>query len=342
MTPWDIDNDVGIDILKDNTISEYNDLRNGGGADFYGHFAKELPPESEIVYRMRRGADDLGYPERKTDDVPKFKNPYTSDNSDSAKNPSMGSGYPEPSSKTNSGSGYPGDYQSGSRYPTEAANPDSSKRPSYSGSGYPEPRPQSGSPSGYPGYGSGYPGEPRNQGQGYPSNSGTSGSNRGYQSGPGYPEETVRKTGASTVNAGYPGSSDSGNTGSSGGYPSYPSSGNSRNPNSGNPNSGNSYSGNPNSGYNPHSGQPNYPNSGNQYQNPYYNQGQNPYGNQYNNPNQAARYPQNNQGQGYAQGGYDNGPVTKKPSYVDQIQDYAKDLLKKVVLQKVIDSVSRG
>ncbi|XP_043471908.1 probable serine/threonine-protein kinase clkA isoform X1 [Leptopilina heterotoma] len=392
MTSWEVDNDLGVDILKDNTIGEYNDLRNGGFADFYGHFVKKNLPEEETNFlfstRRRRDVDDSarrpssGYPEE-----PKTGSSYPSEYGSASKGLDSGSsrasmGYPSGAGYSNPNAGqrtssYPSYPSSGYLEETikktgastlNAGNPDSgSSRASMgypSGAGYSNPNAGQRTSS-YPSYpSSGHLSEETikktgastlNAGNpdsgssrasmGYPSGAGYSNPNAGQRTSsyPGYPssgypsEETVRRTGASTVNAGYP---DSGQR-----NPGYPSSGNT---NPGYPNSGN-----------PYSGYSNNPNQGrNQYQNPYYNQGQGQYNgqpysnnypnqyqnpNQYNNPNQygnpnQGRYPQNYPSQSYP----GNAPVTPKTSIGDRIQEYATNLLKKVVIQKVIDSVTKN
>ncbi|XP_043471909.1 probable serine/threonine-protein kinase clkA isoform X2 [Leptopilina heterotoma] len=337
MTSWEVDNDLGVDILKDNTIGEYNDLRNGGFADFYGHFVKKNLPEEETNFlfstRRRRDVDDSarrpssGYPEE-----PKTGSSYPSEYGSASKGLDSGS--------SRASMGYP----SGAGYSNPNAGQRTSSYPSYPSSGHlsEETIKKTGASTlnaGNPDSGS------SRASMGYPSGAGYSNPNAGQRTSsyPGYPssgypsEETVRRTGASTVNAGYP---DSGQR-----NPGYPSSGNT---NPGYPNSGN-----------PYSGYSNNPNQGrNQYQNPYYNQGQGQYNgqpysnnypnqyqnpNQYNNPNQygnpnQGRYPQNYPSQSYP----GNAPVTPKTSIGDRIQEYATNLLKKVVIQKVIDSVTKN
>ncbi|KYN09594.1 hypothetical protein ALC57_18286 [Trachymyrmex cornetzi] len=245
--------------------------------------------------------------------------------------PNSGSGYPSSGSSgypTGGSSGYP--TGGSSSYPTSGSSgypsSGSSGYPSSGSSGYPSSRSNgspshsnsglSGSPSsqfGYPSSGSsGYPSSgssnyPSRDSSGYPTGSAYPSRNSGSS---GYPdnsrnfnsEETVRRTGASAVNAGYPSNLRTS---------IYPE-------------------GNP-----PYRG--NYPtqNAGYPYNNqrsPYPNQG---YSNGYpQNYPQAGYYPEGHyQGQNYM-------TTTNRPGIRDQLTNFARNMAEKVLTQTILDRIT--
>ncbi|XP_018310602.1 protein SPT2 homolog isoform X2 [Mycetomoellerius zeteki] len=259
----------------------------------------------------------------------------TSKNSDDQSYPARSSGYP-------SSSGYPGSssYPSSSGYPGSSSYPSSSGYPgssSYPNSGSSRASDSSNQPrSGYPNSGSGYPssGSPShsysNSGlSGYPSSGSSNYPSRdssGYPTGSAYPsknsgssgypdnsrnfygEETVRRTGASAVNAGYPSNPRTsvypeGNPSYGGNYPAQ---------NTGYPHN-NQHSPHSNQGYS--NGYPqNYPQGG------YY--------------PQAGYYPEGRyQGQNYM-------TTTKRPGIRDQLTNFARNMAEKVLTQTILDRVT--
>ncbi|XP_018310605.1 collagen alpha-1(IV) chain isoform X5 [Mycetomoellerius zeteki] len=269
----------------------------------------------------------------------------TSKNSDDQSYPARSSGYP-------SSSGYPGSssYPSSSGYPGSSSYPSSSGYPgssSYPNSGSSRASDSSNQPrSGYPNSGSGYPssGSPShsysNSGlSGYPSSGSSNYPSRdssGYPTGSAYPsknsgssgypdnsrnfygEETVRRTGASAVNAGYPSNPRTsvypeGNPSYGGNYPAQ---------NTGYPHN-NQHSPHSNQGYS--NGYPqNYPQGG-------YPQGGYPQGGYY---PQAGYYPEGRyQGQNYM-------TTTKRPGIRDQLTNFARNMAEKVLTQTILDRVT--
>ncbi|XP_018376263.1 PREDICTED: uncharacterized transmembrane protein DDB_G0289901-like isoform X2 [Trachymyrmex cornetzi] len=290
------------------------------------HGSSDTPKNSDDQSYPARSS---GYPSSSGYPGSSYPNSGSLRTSDSSNQPR--SGYPSSQSSgyPNSGSGYPSSGSSGyptggssgyptggsSSYPTSGSSgypsSGSSGYPSSGSSGYPSSR-SNGSPShsnsglsGYPSSGSsnypsrdssGYP-----TGSAYPSrNSGSSGypdNSRNFNS-----EETVRRTGASAVNAGYPSNLRTS---------IYPE-------------------GNP-----PYRG--NYPtqNAGYPYNNqrsPYPNQG---YSNGYpQNYPQAGYYPEGHyQGQNYM-------TTTNRPGIRDQLTNFARNMAEKVLTQTILDRIT--
>ncbi|XP_018339980.1 PREDICTED: protein rtoA-like isoform X3 [Trachymyrmex septentrionalis] len=287
-----------------------------------------------------KNSDDQSYPARSgypsSSGYPgsSYPNSGSSRASDSSNQPQ--SGYPSSQSSgyPNSGSGYPSSGSSGypasgsSGYPASGSSgypvSGSSGYPSSGSSGYPSSR-SNGSPShssnsglsGYPSSQSGYPssgssGYPSSGSSNYPTGSAYPSRNSGSS---GYPdnsrnfngEETVRRTGASNVNAGYPS--------------------------------------NPRTSVYPEGNQPyhgNYPaqNTGYPYNNqrsPYPNQG---YSNGYSqNYPQGGYYPQ----AGYPDGRYQGQnymTTTNRPGIRDQLTNFARNMAEKVLAQTLLDRIT--
>ncbi|XP_011058120.1 PREDICTED: prisilkin-39-like isoform X2 [Acromyrmex echinatior] len=278
------------------------------------HGSSDTPKNSDDQSYLARSSgypSSSGYPGSSS-----YPNSGSSKVSDSSNQPR--SGYP------NSGSGYP---SSGSGYPSSG----SSGYPSSGSSGYPSSR-SNGSPShssnselsGYPSSQSGYPSSgssgypssgssnyPSRDSSGYPIGSANPSRNSGSS---GYPdnsrngEETIRRTGASAVNAGYPSNPRT---------PVYPE---------GNP----SYHGNypaQNTGYPYNNQRSPYPNQG--YSNGY---SQNyPQGGYY---PQAGYYPEGRyQGQNYM-------TTTNRPGIRDQLTNFARNMAEKVLTQTILDRIT--
>ncbi|XP_077266424.1 uncharacterized protein LOC143899757 isoform X2 [Temnothorax americanus] len=189
-----------------------------GSSDTSNNSDGQSYPARTLGYPSGSGyPGNSGYPSSGSSRAPDSTNQPRSGypSSDSAGySPSRSSGYPSSGSSgypSGRSSGYPSSGSSG--YPSSG----SSGYPSSGSSGYPSQSsgyPSSGS-SGYPSSGSsGYPlsgssSHPSRDGSGYPSrSSGSSGYPDNSRNSNG--EETVRRTGANAVNAGYPS------------YPSYP------------------------------------------------------------------------------------------------------------------------
>ncbi|XP_024892279.1 uncharacterized protein LOC112467742 isoform X3 [Temnothorax curvispinosus] len=280
-----------------------------GSSDTSNNSDGQSYPARSLGYPSGSGyPGNSGYPSSGSSRAPDSTNQPRSGypSSDSAGySPSRSSGYPSSGS-----SGYPSSGSSG--YPSSGSSGYSPSRssgyPSSGSSGYPS----SGS-SGYPSQSSGYPSSgssgyplsgssshPSRDGSGYPGrSSGSSGYPDNSRNSNG--EETVRRTGANAVNAGYPS------------YPSYPSYPRTSGYPEGNP----SYRGN----Y--------YPTQGTGY----------PYNNQNSNQGNSNGYPENYPQGGYYQG-QNYMTTTKRPGIRDQLTNFARNVAEKVLTQTILDRVT--
>ncbi|XP_018376264.1 PREDICTED: prisilkin-39-like isoform X3 [Trachymyrmex cornetzi] len=331
--PTGLENEMRTRTIPKRQTSYPTATETHGSSDTPKNSDDQSYPARSSGYPSSSGYPGSSYPNsgslRTSDSSNQPRSGYPS--SQSSGYPNSGSGYPSSGSSgypTGGSSGYP--TGGSSSYPTSGSSgypsSGSSGYPSSGSSGYPSSRSNgspshsnsglSGSPSsqfGYPSSGSsGYPSSgssnyPSRDSSGYPTGSAYPSRNSGSS---GYPdnsrnfnsEETVRRTGASAVNAGYPSNLRTS---------IYPE-------------------GNP-----PYRG--NYPtqNAGYPYNNqrsPYPNQG---YSNGYpQNYPQAGYYPEGHyQGQNYM-------TTTNRPGIRDQLTNFARNMAEKVLTQTILDRIT--